>query len=488
MIHKIVISRFNNIAAVLHNNKTQEIITLSDGYQVNDIYLGSVHRIFTGINAAFVDLGYYRKSGFIHINDIKSLKRSRNANQITDILSVNQLLLVQVIKEPTLNKGPRLTANINLFGRYTVLMPFCNTICVSRKIHDENERSHLHALAILIKPATMGVIIRSSAVGVNEEILLEDFRLLKQQWYFIQKLAISVNYPSLLYKDEDLIKKIIRDFYRDDIQKIIVDSEDGLRQVHYFLEKWKGITSLNNIKVQLFAKPEYLLEQFSINSTILAALKPKVNLSLGGYIFIETYEALTVIDVNSGSFNKTDNSKETVLRTNCYAATEIAYQLKVRNINGVIIVDFIDMQSHRDQLQLLEHFNKVLSLDNAKPKIIQLSELGLVELTRRRRARSLYELFNHRNIDYFSTNWSRKIVIDRSDLQKSSIIHKNINSLFFSKIFAMGIPITKNNAAYKNGIKVNRYHLVKFLRPRYSFVVPLIVYSEIIDISIQDRN
>nr|AYR06352.1 ribonuclease E [Renouxia sp.] len=484
MVQKIVISRFNNIAAILHNNKTQEIVAINDDYQVNDIYLGSVHKIFTGINAAFISLDGYRKSGFIHINDIKSLKRNRNVSQIAHILSINQFLLVQVIKEPTLNKGPRLTANINLFGRYTILMPFCNTICISRKIYDEHERSYLHALAVLIKPATMGLIIRSSATGINEEILLEDFRILKQQWYFIQKLAISVSGPSLLYKDEDLIKKIIRDFCHNNIQKIVIDSEDGLKQVRYFLNKWGTISSFDSIKVQLFAKPECILEQFNINNTILDALKPKVNLSLGGYIFIETYEALTIIDVNSGSFNRADNSKEVVLRTNCYAATEIAYQIRVRNINGVIIVDFIDMQSHRDQLQLLEHFNKVLSLDNAKPKIVQLSELGLVELTRRRRGRSLSELFDHRNVEYFSPDWNKKILINHNDWDKSSMIHKNINSLFFNKLFNMGRPIVSSNVICKNRAKGNTSQLISFLQLRYSFIVPLVLYSEIIDIGV----
>ncbi len=433
MIKKIVISRFNNIAAVLQNSRTQEIIVINHDYQVNDIYLGSVHKIFTSINAAFINLGHNKKSGFIHINDLKPLKKSHNLSKIADVLSINQFVLVQIVKEPTLNKGPRLTTNINLFGRYIVLMPFCNTINISRKIYDQNERSYLQALAILLKPATMGLLIRSSASGVNEEILLEDFRLLKQQWYFIQKLAISKTFPCLLYKDEDLVKKIIRDFYQDNINTIVVDSEESLKQIRYYLNKWRCVASINSIKLQLFKHPECILEKFNINTTIQNALKPKVNLSIGGYLFIETYEALTVIDVNSGSFNKTDNSKETVLRTNCYAATEIAYQLKVRNINGVIIIDFIDMESHRDQLQLLEHFNRVLSIDNAKPQIIQLSKLGLVELTRRRRGQSLFEFFNSKQ--YSSTSINTILPINGNLIKKNSLIYKSVNTLFFNTVF-----------------------------------------------------
>ena len=157
MSKKIVISNFNNTAAILSNNKIQEIFSVNLNYQVNDIYLGLVHKIFTSINAAFIDLGLDKKSGFIHLNDIRSLKKYYRCNQITDILSVNQLILVQIIKEPTLNKGPRLTTNINLFGRYLVLRPFCNTINISSKIYDKNERSYLYALAVLLKPAAMGL-------------------------------------------------------------------------------------------------------------------------------------------------------------------------------------------------------------------------------------------------------------------------------------------------------------------------------------------
>nr|YP_009589056.1 ribonuclease E [Corallina ferreyrae]QBL75572.1 ribonuclease E [Corallina ferreyrae] len=484
MIKKIVISRFNNIAAILQHSKTQEIISVNHDYQINDIYLGSVNKIFTSINAAFINLGLDKKSGFIHMNDIKSLKKNHSFTRISEILSINQLILVQIIKEPTLNKGPRLTANINLFGRYIVLMPFCNTINISRKIYDQNERSYLQALAILLKPATMGLLIRSSASGVNEEVLLEDFRFLKQQWYFIQKLAITMHIPSLLYRDEDLIKKIVRDCYKDNIRAIITDSENSLKQVRYYLNKWRCISPSSNLKLKLYKYPESVLDKFSINTTILNSLKPKVNLAIGGYLFIETYEALTVIDVNSGSFNKTDNSKETVLRTNCYAATEIAYQLKVRNINGVIIIDFIDMESHRDQLQLLEHFTRVLSFDNAKPQIIQLSKLGLVELTRRRRGQSLFELFHSKNNKYF-TSLNPSLSINKDNLKKNTIIYKNINTLFFNPLFCRNIFISKRIVYMKNRLKIVSLNLdrIDFLQLRYTFIVPLVLYSEIIDVA-----
>ena len=481
MIKKIVISRFNNIAAILQHGKTQEIISVNCDYQIHDIYLGSVNKIFASINAAFIDLGTDKKSGFIHINDVKSLKKNHSITQIEHILSVNQLIIAQIIKEPTLNKGPRLTTNINLFGRYIVLMPLCNTISISRGIYDKNERSYLQALAILLKPATMGLLIRSSASGVNEEVLLEDFYILKRQWCFIQKLAITSSLPSLLYRDEDLIKKVIRDFYYNNIQAIIVDSRNSLKEVRYYLSKWRCILPSSNIKLKLCRCSESILDKFSINAAILNALKPKVNLNIGGYLFIETYEALTVIDVNSGSFNKTDNSKETVLRTNCYAATEIAYQLKIRNINGVIIVDFIDMESYRDQLQLLEHFTNVLSVDNAKPQIIQLSKLGLVELTRRRRGQSLFELFYSKNNKYFASNLNVVQGLDKNNIVERTFKYRSINALFFNTSFYKKVVISQRMVIMKNTIRIVDINAASFLQLRQIFVVPLILYSKVVD-------
>ena len=159
MIKKIIISHFNNVAAILQNNKIQEIILTSKTYQVNDIYIGVVQKIFSSINAAFIKLNPCSKSGFIHISDIKYLKRNQTNQYIADVLSINQIVLVQVIKEPSINKGPRLTANIHLYGKYLVLMPFCNTISISNKIYDENERTYLYALAVLLKPSMMGLFI-----------------------------------------------------------------------------------------------------------------------------------------------------------------------------------------------------------------------------------------------------------------------------------------------------------------------------------------
>lgn len=485
MLKKIVISRFNNIAAVLHNSKIQEITRVNHEYQVNDIYLGSVYKIFTSINAAFVNLGDSKKSGFIHMNDARCLRKNHNLVHIADILSVNQLIIAQIVKEPTLNKGPRLTASINLFGKYLVLMPFSNTISVSAKIYDKNERSYLHALAILLKPPTMGLLIKSSASGINEEILLEDLHFLKQQWYFIQKVAIGSSLPCLLYKEEDLVKKIIRDYYSSDIQAIVADSPESLSQVRYYLNKWRCISSNGSLSLHLFNRPEYILEKFNINSAIMNALKSKVDLSIGSYLFIESYEAFTFIDVNSGSFNQASTSAENILRANCYAATEIAYQLRVRNINGVIVVDFIDMESHKDQLQLLEHFAQVLCVDTAKPQIIQLSKLGLVELTRRRREQSLLELFCSKGQNYSKSETGFMLFGAEKSIEYHDSLNKNINALFFDAFFYNAVYMSKYLSCCDNRLQTVHLQRINLTHLSYSLLVPLILYSQVVDSSIR---
>lgn len=481
MVKKIVISRFNNIAAILQNNKAQEIIFAHDNYQVNDIYLGSVYKIFASINAAFIELGTGQKSGFIHINDLKFLKKSREQVMISGQLFMNQLMMVQIIKEPTLDKGPRLTTNINLFGKYVVLMPFSNTISISRQIFDHNERSYLQSLAILLKPATMGLLIRAAAIGISEEILLQDLALLKQQWHFIQKLAIMTSSPCLLYSDKDLVKKIIWDLDLSKATVVIADSKLILRRFNYFLKKWSCQCQNHNVYLQLYENTQSIMDRFNINQAIVDALEPKVFLDEGGYLFIETYEALTVIDVNTGSFNKARNSKETILRTNCYAATEIAYQLKIRNINGIVIIDFIDMDSHRDQLQLLEHFIRVLSFDKARPEIIQLSKLGLVELTRRRRNQSLFEFFYSLTNKFLVNDAISSSTLSRDKLNKTRLIHKNINHLFFSILFNKSVLVSHKIKLVKHQFIIINPHQLCFSYFRCAILVPLIVYLDMID-------
>lgn len=393
MPKQIVIAEQHRIAAVFSEDQIQELIVATGSHQVSDVYLGVVENVLPGIDAAFVNIGDSERNGFIHVSDLGPLKLRRTAGSITELLVPQQKVLVQVMKEPTGNKGPRLTGNISLPGRYLVLMPHGKGVNLSRRIRNENERNRLRALAILIKPAGMGVVVRTEAEGMPEEAIIEDLEVLQKQWEAILQEASTARAPALLNRDDDFIQRVLRDVYSVDVNRIVVDSHTGLRRVKQHLTSWGGGKTTQGVLIDHHRDRIPILEYFRINAAIREALKPRVDLPSGGYIIIERTEALTVIDVNSGSFTRSATARETVLWTNCEAATEIARQLRLRNIAGVIVVDFIDMDSNRDKLQVLEHFNKALRADKARPQIAQLSELGLVELTRKRQGKNIYELF-----------------------------------------------------------------------------------------------
>lgn len=393
MPKQIIIAEQHQIAAVFSEDQIQELVVATGHHQIGDIYLGVVENVLPGIDAAFVNIGDPERNGFIHVTDLGPLKIKRSSAAITELLTPQQKVLVQVMKEPTGTKGPRLTGNITLPGRYVVLMPYGRGVNLSRRIKSESERNRLRALAILIKPAGMGVLVRTEAEGKPEEAIIEDLELLQRQWEAIQQEAQSTRAPALLNRDDDFIQRVLRDMYGADVNRIVVDSSTGLRRVKQYLQNWSGGQTPQGVLIDHHRDRSPILEYFRINAAIREALRPRVDLPSGGYIIIEPTEALTVIDVNSGSFTRSATARETVLWTNCEAATEIARQLRLRNIAGVIVVDFIDMESRRDQLQVLEHFNKTLKADKARPQIAQLTELGLVELTRKRQGQNIYELF-----------------------------------------------------------------------------------------------
>lgn len=393
MPKQIIIAEQHRIAAVFSEDQIQELIVATGNHQVGDIYLGTVENVLPGIDAAFVNIGDPERNGFIHVSDLGPLRLKRTSGAITELLTPQQKVLVQVMKEPTGNKGPRLTGNITLPGRYLVLMPFGRGVNLSRRIKSENERNRLRALAILLKPAGMGLLVRTEAENRPEEAIIEDLEALQKQWEAIQQEAVATRAPALLNRDDDFVQRVLRDMYSEDVNRIVVDSHTGVKRVKQHLMSWSAGKAPQGVLIDHHRDRLSILDYFRVNAAVREALKPRVDLPSGGYIIIEPTEALTVIDVNSGSFTRSATARETVLWTNCEAATEIARQLRLRNLAGVIIVDFIDMDSRRDQLQVLEHFNKALKADKARPQIAQLSELGLVELTRKRQGQNIYELF-----------------------------------------------------------------------------------------------
>jgi len=390
MSQQIIIAEQSRIAALLTDGRVDELIVAQGQYQIGDIFLGTVENVLAGIDAAFINIGESDKNGFIHVSDLGPLRLKKGIYGITELLEPKQKVLVQVMKEPTGSKGPRLTGSISIPGKYMILQPHGQGINISRKINTETERNRLRALGVLIKPPSTGLLFRTEAERIKEELLIEDLENLIQQWECILKVAESTNPPNLIKRDEDFSFKILRDHIKSSTKSIIIDSKFSVERAKNFLINYES-----NVDIEFHDNDvnQHILEKYEIKKTIQKALQPRVELPSGGYIIIEPTEALTVIDVNSGSFTRSANSRQTVLWTNCEAAVEISRQMKLRNIGGVIVVDFIDMESRRDQFQLLEHFTSAIKDDSARPQIAQLTELGLVELTRKRQGQNIYELF-----------------------------------------------------------------------------------------------
>ena len=387
MPQQIIIAEQMRIAALLTDERVDELIVAQGRYQIGDIYLGTVESRHPGLDAAFIRIGDGEKNGFLHVDDLGPLRRKKASTGITELLDFEQKVLVQVVKEPTGNKGPRLSGKIELPGRYLILQPNGQGVNISR-INSESERNRLRAIGVLIKPPGTGLVIRSEAESVNEELIISDLESLLKKWESIQQDSESLSPPKLINRDEDFIHKVLRDHIGPNLSKIVTDNSSAVKRIEDFL-----INTSQNVIVEEYKESINLIKHYRIDLAIQNALQPRVDLPSGGYIIIEPTEALTVIDVNSGSGNRS-NPASTVLWTNCEAAKEIARQLKLRNIGGVIIVDFIDMDPRKDQLQLLEHFTSAIQNDSARPQIAQLTELGLVELTRKREGQNIYELFS----------------------------------------------------------------------------------------------
>ena len=379
----IVISEQDSIAALLENDRAVEFFVNRGELLLGDIYTASVENILPGIDAAFVNLGK-DKMGFLHANDVPG------QGPLKERLVPKQKLLVQITKEPTGHKGPRVSTAISLPGRFLVLVPEERGVSISRRISEARERARLKAVVNLMKPPGVGLIIRTEAKGQGEQELFEDFEQLWDRWQTIVSEAESSIGPALIYRDQDLLFRVIRDAYSHEVTEIITDSQEGQRRAQDYLAGWAG----KQTKVVVHQSEEPLLVAKGLDKEIEMALSDRAELPSGGHLNIQPTEALTVIDVNSGRFTSSRTQAETVRRTNLEAAQEIPRQLRLRNIGGMVIVDFIDMDSRKDQQQVLEAFQSALEDDRAKPQVGQLSDLGLVELTRRRQGQSLRELFS----------------------------------------------------------------------------------------------
>jgi ribonuclease E len=379
----IVISERDNIAALVEEGKVVEFFIHRGDMLLGDVYLATVENILPSIDAAFVNLGGDRM-GFLHASDVPG------KGDLKDRLEPKQKILVQIMKEPTGHKGPRVSTSLTLPGRFLVLMPEEKGISISRKILSPKERSRIKSVVSLLKPPGVGIIIRTEAEDKTEDEIKEDLETLLEKWHHIVTTADTVSPPSLIHRDQDLLYRVIREACTDEIKEIFIDSPFGQHRVSQLLQTWN---MGKNIKVNVYKGPDSLIVAQNLDKEIKAALQSKVNLPSGGYLYVQPTEALTVIDVNSGRFTSSQTQGETIRQTNLEAIDEIARQLRLRNVGGMVIIDFIDMDNRVDQLAIIEAFEMALMPDKAKPQVGQLSDLGLVEMTRHRQGQSLAEIF-----------------------------------------------------------------------------------------------
>ncbi len=369
------------------------------------IYKGRVVKVLPGMEAAFVDIGLGR-AGFLYVTDVfegfddysellehmgedplhLDATASTRDRFIADILREGQEIMVQVAKEPLGSKGPRLTSHITLPGRYLVLMPTVNHIGISRRIDKKEDRARLKEIVERIKPPSMGLIVRTVSADKGEDDLIEDLDFLLRLWDGIRRKMDSVSAPSLLYKDLDLLLRSVRDFLSPETTSMVVDDPKEYERCKEFVNE--VLPQLSH-KVELYQGTVPIFEYYGIEDEINKALGSKVWLKSGGYIVIEETEALTAVDVNTGRYVGGKNLEETIFNTNLEAAREVAHQVMLRNIGGIIIIDFIDMEEEEHKQQVLEMLKNSLKRDRYPSYVQGFSELGLVLMTRKRVKESL---------------------------------------------------------------------------------------------------
>jgi ribonuclease G len=389
----ISIDEMENRIAVFEDGKLMEIMVGREEHHTGSIYKGKVANVLPGMQAAFIDIGM-DKNAFICIDDIvdklqeEEVEDVRNIS-IRDILKVGQETMVQIIKEAIGTKGARVTTHITLPGRFLVLVPTAGYVGVSRKIESEEERERLKNLVEKIKPRNQGVIIRTAAEGKNVEEIERDLDFLAKLWDKIQETASQKKAPALIHSELTLVYKTIRDVFTQEVDRLIIDSpmdyEKILELVDLIAPHLKDRINLYTEKIPLFAA-------YGIEAEVDKALRRKVWLESGGYLIIDKSEALTTIDVNTGKYIGRTSLADTILRTNLEAVEEIARQIRLRDIGGIIILDFIDMERAEDRQNVLRSLQEAFKRDRTKTHIIGMTELGLIQITRKRVNKDLDEL------------------------------------------------------------------------------------------------
>jgi ribonuclease G len=386
---------------------------------VGDIYLGKVARVLPGIKAAFIDIGM-KHDAFLHFSDIgdrtKALQSmlDDDADEDNDDdyfqsndappetlkapavefingvpkLQKGQEILIQITKEPVANKGVRCTSSISIPGRFCVLLPFDNKVGVSKKIVDFKERKRLRSIARSIIPKNCGLIIRTVARNQDEEALAEDLKFLKNKWEEIAEAAKEGNPPKLVYQDLSTTISVIRDLFTSDVSRIYIDNKKLYKQVREYLNDAHGEWSS---RIEPFKSGKPIFESFHIEEQIRTLFMRKVPLKSGGYLIIEHTEAMVVVDVNSGKYAANKDQEINSLKTDLEAAREITRQLRLRDIGGLIVVDFIDLEDDKNRKKIYDELKKEFKKDRAKVSLLPMSDFGLIEITRQRVRQNLMQ-------------------------------------------------------------------------------------------------
>ncbi|THB80493.1 MAG: Rne/Rng family ribonuclease [Desulfobacteraceae bacterium] len=427
MLKELVVNtaRHETRVALLENGTIAELfIEREDETSIaGNIYKGKVQRVLPGMQAAFVDIGF-NQAAFLYVDDVlddtshKMVKQFEqepdddsdseeegeleNSNleknhtswkkglkpeqSIEDLIMEGQEILVQVAKSSIGSKGPRITTHISLAGRYMVLMPTVDHIGISKRIENDAERSRLKELLLSIRENDFGYIFRTAAEGIQEDALKKEISFLSKTWEDILQKSKVTSAPSLIYRDLTITYRAVRDLLANEADKLIIDSRDEYENVQTFLKKFMPDVGLS---VELYSGRESIFDAYNIEGDVARALKKKVWLKSGGYIVIEQTEALVAIDVNTGRYVGKHNFEETILKTNLEAVKEISYQIRLRNIGGIIIIDFIDMKKDQHKEKVMSGLNEAMKKDKSQTNILPLTELGLVQMTRKRIRRNL---------------------------------------------------------------------------------------------------
>ena len=400
--------------AITEENKLVELFYESPDLSrnVGDLYWGKVAKVMPGIRAAFINIGF-PQDAFLHFSDIDTTiddyssilgdedgvddeddeEENTNAHIVSSSRTKSQLsiergqdIIVQIIKEPVGNKGVRVTSKVSIPGRYLVLLPFNRRIGVSKKIYNYKERRRLKSIVRSGLPEGFGLIIRTVAAGQDDNLIRDDLNKLVSTWNEMQNKAKTLKPPSILYKDLSTTNSVVRDLFRDDVLRVIIDSKKLYKEIKSYVDTTSPEFS---DKIEYYSKSAPLFDVYNIERQIEESLSKKVWLKNSGYVVIETTEAMTVVDVNSGKYAKSKDQELNSLKINFEAAKEIARQLRLRDIGGIIVVDFIDLYEDSNKRKLFDEIKREFRKDRAKITVLPMTDFGLVQITRQRIRQSI---------------------------------------------------------------------------------------------------